>query len=254
MVIQYQKIFFSQILYLYLGQLNITLTPSGISVIEYGDTINISCISNSNIEVDEVIYTWTFNENVTNNNSSVLTIEYNSAESVTQGGLYQCFGSSRDMILSGASNQILIAFAPLLITTPKSFLSNSGDMVVFNCTAVGHPLPVVEWYRLENNIDVSGLSDVYNNMIELPESSVNSTMSSTFEEAATLTIHPVDYNDYGYYICVAKLSNESLVLARSCCDSTESSDSTNIDEYYEISNTSTLTGMNINNVDKESTF
>ena len=226
---------------LYVGQLNITLTPSGISVIEYGDTINISCISNSNIEVDEVIYSWTFNENVTNTNSSVLTIEYNSAESVSQGGLYQCFGSSLDMILSGTSNQIFIAFAPLLLESPKSFLLSSSDVVTLNCTAVGHPLPTVEWYRLESNITIEDFDSLYNYTSGLPKSSIITNFTDSFEITSILSINPVNYNDYGYYVCVARVDNESLVIAQDCCTN-EQSISTDIEKYYEISNTSILTG------------
>ena len=226
---------------MYVGQLNITLTPSGISVIEYGDTINISCASNSNIEVDEVIYSWTFNENVTNINSSVLTIEYNSAESVTQGGLYQCFTHALGMILTATSNRILIAFAPAIISSPEFSFSDHNDSVTLNCTAVGHPLPTVEWYRLESNITIEDFDSLYNYTIELPKSSFITNFTDSFEITSSLNIDPVNYNDYGYYVCVARVDNESLVLVQDCC-SNEQSISTDIGKYYEISDTSILTG------------
>ena len=224
------------------GVLNI-LTPSGISTVHFEESLQLSCIINSTIDLDAVYYTWTFNKDVINHTSSSLTITYFSPDSVEQGGVYQCYTHALGMLLSGTSRQILIAFAPLITEDPVSVLAIYNDTVEFNCTAIGHPTPVIEWYRLSVNNNITTLEDVNKYSIELPLFSMEETITDTTIKSSTLIIDPVEYNDFGYYICVAKLSSDAFVYVSDCCNSESGSSSGEVVElYYSISNISTLSG------------
>ena len=190
-------------------------------------------------------YTWKFNNDVINHTSSSLTISYYSPDSIEQGGVYQCCAQSLDMILTGTSPKILIAFAPLITEEPASVFAMYNDSVEFTCTATGHPTPVIEWYRLSVETNVSTLKDVNEFSIELPSSAfIEKTITNT-TETSVLIIDPVDYDDFGYYVCVASLSSDTFVYARDCCDSdTESGSGEAIETVYAISNISQLSGLN----------
>ena len=228
------------------GILNVLL-PSGISIVHFGESLELSCIINSTIDLDTVYYTWTFNDDVINHTSSSLTINYFSPDSVEQGGVYQCYTHALGMLLSGTSRQILIAFAPLITEDPVSVLAIYNDTVEFNCTAIGHPTPIIEWYRLSVNNNITTLEDVNKYSIELPFFSIEETTTTdTTIKSSTLTIDPVEYNDFGYYICVAKLSSDAFVYVSDCCNSESGSGSGEVVElYYSISNISTLSGESI---------
>ena len=227
------------------GVLNI-LTPSGISTVHFGESLQLSCIINSTIDLVAVYYTWTFNNDVINHTSSSLTITYFSPDSVEQGGVYQCYTHALGMLLSGTSRQILIAFAPLITEDPVSVLAIYNDTVEFNCTAIGHPTPVIEWYRLSVNNNITTLEDVNKYSIKLPFFSMEETTTDTTIKSSTLIIDPVEYNDFGYYICVAKLFSDAFVYVSDCCNSESGSSSGEVVElYYSISNISTLSGESI---------
>ena len=231
-------------LFLPSGVLNVVLLPSGISIVHFGESLELSCIKNSNIDLDAVYYTWTFNDDVINHTSSYLTINYDSPDSIEQGGVYQCYTHALGMLLSATSRKILIAFAPLITEDPVSVLAIYNDTVEFNCTAIGHPTPVIEWYRLSVNNNITTLEDVNKYSIALPFFSMEETTTDTTIKSSTLIIDPVEYNDFGYYICVAKLSSDAFVYVSDCCNSESGSSSGEVVElYYSISNISTLSGV-----------
>ena len=187
-------------------------------------------------------YTWKFNNDVINHTSSSLTISYYSPDSIEQGGVYQCCAQSLDMILTGTSPKILIAFGPLITEEPGSVFAMYNDSVELICTATGHPTPVIEWYRLSVETNISTLEE---SSIELPSSAFIEITITNTTETSVLIIDPVDYDDCGYYVCVASLSSDKFVYARDCCDSdSESGSGESIETVYAISNISQLSGLN----------
>ena len=191
-------------------------------------------------------YTWKFNNEVINHTNSSLTINYYSPDSVDQGGVYQCCVQSLDMILTGTSPKVLIAFGPLITEEPGPVLAMYNDSVELICTATGHPTPVIEWYRLSVETNVATLKDLSEFSIELPSSAFIETTITNTTETSILIIDPVDYDDFGYYVCVSSLPSDSFVYARDCCNSdSEDGSAESTETHYDISNISTLSGKQI---------
>ena len=148
-------------MYYSIGLLTATLIPTGVSVIEYGQSLDIFCNATVTIDLDDaLLYTWTFNDEIFNETSSGITITYDSAESVQQGGVYHCVVKDTADILEGKSNQILVAFAPIITVQPESVLAIPGDVAELNCSATGHPLPDIEWHKLSINTTISSLEEL----------------------------------------------------------------------------------------------
>ena len=223
--------------YLTVGQLTIILLPTDVTVLTYGEELDIYCNISSNIDVDEFVYTWTFNDVIINETSPILTITYDSVESVGQGGIYQCYGSDSSLILYGSSDQILIAFAPLIIEQPEGVLAEPEDTAVFNCSATGHPVPVLVWYKISRNTNINNLDDVelYSEGIVYNETEYLDNVTSI----STLIIDDVVHSDYGYYVCVALLTEESIIYPYDCCSNQNISALMSIET---VSIVATLTG------------
>ena len=222
----------------------VSLISTGpIIVINYGDEVNISCSSSSNIQLDDIQYSWTLNGIPINDSSTVLTLYYDSNESVTQGGIYQCYAYSNDALITGESSTILVIFEPYLITHPEPVTINANGTVMLSCIASGFYAPDIEWFRVENNLLLSDYDNVLYYSIDFPDSSyINATSNATIT-ISTLIIDPIDYDDYGYYLCVASLLNDSVQFVSSCCDD-YNNETYSIDEnLYYISNTSTVSGI-----------
>ena len=234
-------------LYCFLGRLTVNVSPPGITSLTFGEEVQLSCTSTSNIQLDESLpteFTWTLNNDVLNETSSILTVQYDNVESVNKGGYYQCFASYNDTLLTGSSNLILLIFAPYITTHPVSVSVNVNETIELSCTATGYPAPIIEWYRVESNTVFSDYDAVLYYSIELPDvSDYNDTTSDATITNATLIISPIDYIDYGYYLCVATLLNDSIVFVKSCC-SGNATEVFSLDEnLYHISNTSTVSGI-----------
>ena len=83
------------------------------------------------------------------------------------------------------------------------------------------------WSIIDENTTVFGFQQYSQN---LPNDSVQDFLVATnFTNSSTLIINPVDYEDFGLYVCVGILTNDSSGI--------------NMD-VIEISNTSTVTGNN----------
>ena len=210
-------------------------------MLNYGETVNVSCTSSSNIELDSVHYTWIFNDNPINDTSFSLTVTYNSTESVEQGGIYQCYVHTPGMVLTGTSNKIMIAFAPFIYEQPQAVFAEFGDSAFFNCSSTGFPLPVIEWYIVSTNVNISNIEDIETYSLKLVHN--DTVYDNNLTTSSTLFIDDVMYNDYGYYICVAVMSNESLVVVQDCCSGNGSAASE--DMHYTISDTVTLAGRQL---------
>ena len=212
-----------------------------VAVVKYDTILNLTCSATSNIELDGFEYSWIFNDEYIVSNASFIVIRYYSIESLSQGGVYQCVMSTRDAVITGASQFLTVVFAPLITEGPQSMSTTNGSYVEFNCTAAGYPAPILEWYRV-SSYNVSTIQDIMSSAVELPYSAENITITvNSTISYSILTIDPVYYNDYGYYICVATLPVDSIMFLYDCCSGGDNSDSISVDEY-DISST-VLSGL-----------
>ena len=204
-----------------------------------GNELAISCRYDISPPLNKVVfYTWMFEDMPLNETDAVLTLQYENADSVEQAGCYQCITYSSDGLLTGSSNRLHVVFAPF-ITTHPSFLTvvEQNDTLNLTCIASGSPPPVIEWYRVQYDSILTTYVDVLVESMDLPSSSYNDTVSSSYYTQSSLIIDSVDYEDYGYYVCTAIIFNDSFVST--CCEQ-----ETHIlgQDLYEISNTSTVSG------------
>lgn len=105
----------------------------------------------------------------------------------------------------GFSPSVLIAFAPSFADQPQSVDASVNESAEFSCTAFGYPPPIIEWRRVTSLSNLSILHDVNT---ELNTDIYNST--GTINITSTLVIEPVQYDDFGYYLCVAMFSSNNL--------------------------------------------
>ena len=76
-----------------------------------------------------------------------------------------------------------------------------GESVNFTCTATAHPLPTINWWRVD---DINGTRT----QINTTNSSYNVVarlLSKRIEVVSTLTILEVELSDSGEYVCIAEL-------------------------------------------------
>ena len=231
------------ILFFNLAYLQVNLSVSDrVAVVKYNTILNLTCSATSNIEL-ALYYTWVYNDiYIVQDNRSYIVLEYDSTDSVNQGGIYQCIAATGDAVITGASHSIVIVFAPVITENPQSMSTTNGSDVEFNCTAAGYPAPILEWYRV-SSYNVSTIQDVMSSTVELPYSAENNTITvNSTISYSTLTINPVNYNDYGYYICVATFPVDSIVFVYDCCSGDDNTDSAVSINEYDISS-ATLTGL-----------
>ena len=198
-------------------------------------------MAHSNIMLNNIVYKWTFNDVYIDTNDSFILINYTTYNSVLEGGVYRCYISVLDPSLEAVSEDTIILFAPVFTTQPSSLGISVTNTVEFSCTAFGYPTPTIQWRRINNTEDVSSLEDIDDLSVDLPLNFYNISYSGYVNETSTLMIYPVDYQDFGYYICIATLSSSNIIFVSDCCSSNDSSNST-IKDYNTISNIATLTG------------
>ena len=212
-----------------------------VNVVNFGDSINLTCSINEAIDTDMVVYRWKFNGKIMNHTLPFIHINYDHYSSTNQRGEYQCFVYNSDSSASGMSPKVIVAFVPVLVNEPMSVKTIVNDTVEFICTAFGYPTPTIQWRRINSTEEVSSLEDIDDLSVDLPLNAYNISYSGYANETSTLRIYPVDYQDYGYYICIATLSSSDIVFVSDCCSLNDSSNST-IKDYNAISNIATLTG------------
>ena len=183
--------------------LSVSTIPSTATVLTLGDSITLSCVVNHNIsDPNDLLYDWLRNYDVLIlNRSSSLTLYYSDYSSVGQGGNYTCVPYNAVYAIHGFSPQVPVLFSPSFSEQPDSVISKVNDSIELSCTAFGYPVPVIEWKRV-NSLNTS---DYINNIIELPENAYNDTVAGTNNITSTLIIDDIQYEDFGYYLCVAKL-------------------------------------------------
>ena len=197
-----------------IGLLSVSIDPSNTSVISFGESLTLSCVVNHNTSnIIGLSYEWPLSNTPVGNNSFI-TLNYSDYSLVSQGGLYRCSAYFYDYHsyymyftgLRGYSNRVSVLFSPSFSEQPDSVTSKVNDSVELSCTAFGYPVPVIEWKRV-NSLNTS---DFINNIIELPENSYNDTVAGTNNITSTLIIDDIQYNDFGYYLCVATMSSSEL--------------------------------------------
>ena len=205
---------FEIIVYMILGLLSVSIDPSNTSVISFGESLTLSCVVNHNISnIIGLSYEWPLSNTPVGNNSFI-TLNYSDYSLVSQGGLYRCFAYIYNYFYNywyftgfhGYSNRVSVLFSPSFSEQPDSVTSKVKDSVELSCTAFGYPVPVIEWKRV-NSLNTS---DFINNIIELPESAYNDTVAGTNNITSTLIIDDIQYDDFGYYLCVAAMSSSEL--------------------------------------------
>ena len=85
-----------------------------------------------------------------------------------------------------------------------------GESVNFTCTATAHPLPTINWWRVD---DINGTRT----QINTTNSSYN-VVASVIEErevVSTLTILEVELSDAGEYVCIAVLGAQFVSVEES---------------------------------------
>ena len=214
-------------------------------MIEYGDTVNLTCVIMTSIPLTDLRVVWTYNDAIIPNASSLfLTFSYTTADAVAEGGVYQCYVSTLDAEFTASSLSVVLLFGPFIIEGPQSVYTTNGSDVEFNCTATGYPVPYVDFYRVSSG-NVSTIQDIIYSAIPLPDSAENSTLTTNTTEYIALTIDPVYYNDYGYYICVATFPLNSIHLVYDCCSNSTDEDASISLNQTAISDIATLAGKHL---------
>ena len=151
---------------------------------------------------------------VQNSTSDTLNITYEDDSSVTQGGTYLCVA---DDVYSSSTATVL--FAPLITEEPADVFTTVNSNVQLNCSAVGFPTPQLQWIRLmpgEDLTDLSTFEEIDIRDPNLPEGAVilystEMSDSSIFDNNSRLTFDGVQSTDFGSYVCVATMNNESFI-------------------------------------------
>ena len=213
------------------------ILPAKVNVLHFGDLLNLTCIVFGNrSDFGLIQYLWTVNDKLSNISSPILTIDYLTLESINQHGVYKCTAFGIDGVSIGESSSTLVAYAPHLTRQPSSLSISINNTVSFSCTAFGYPIPTIQWKRVSSTEGISTLEDINDFSINLPLNAYNNSISGSINETSTLRIDPFDYEDYGYYICIARLSSSDL---SNCCPPNTFNIST---QYNAISSIATLTG------------
>ena len=230
--------------------MSVEIQPSGVAVLELADTIELTCMTNDDINV--VAYIFYLEDIIVQSSATdqTLMIQYNNQTSIFFGGTYDCevLDSMNGMFRS--DRKIFIAFAPIITQQPVPIYTVTGESVEFNCTATGLPIPTIRWIRLRPDYDVDMLKDkslLFGLDNNLP---TNSTINCYDEYSNSimfiLTIEYVSSEDFGDYICVAVLESEAVMNPNDGISGSGSgSGRDSYDPNIAVSNITTLTGMRV---------
>ena len=147
------------------------------------------------------------------------------------------------MIFNGASKQLLITYAPHFTVHPQSLVTtiSNNTAIEFSCSAIAHPTPTIEWYRVNSIDNITELNVAQNSLTLANSSFTESNTTDLFEVISFLTIDPVEYEDYGYYVCLASIE-DSIIFVRNCCGNNDYNNDTINTSYTSLSTVGTLAG------------
>ena len=188
----------------------------------------------TNVEISDLTISWFLNDSLLYTNESFISITYTSSNEADEGGDYRCQVSSSMLSLTIESQKSLVILAPVIVVKPSPIETIINHVIQFSCSATGYPLPAIEWRRVSVENNFTTLQDLNNVTVDFPdivanESSINGEMT---EVSSLLTIQSVNYDDFGYYLCIATLSLDVLL---------DDFNATQMD-CSSISSTATLTG------------
>ena len=165
-------------------------------------------------------YQWSLDGQVVRNDSnSQFNISYIDVSSTTQGGTYNCTVYTNDNRVISSVNSVLIAFAPLITVSPQSTGVMINGSVQFTCNVTSSPTSIIQWARVPVGITINSmtvldeLTPYFNNLPTNSIQVVNDVTNTT--NSTTLIIDPVLSSDFGNYICVGILYNDTLTAPMS---------------------------------------
>ena len=192
-------------------------------------------------------YQWSLDGQVVRNDSnSQFNISYIDVSSTTQGGTYNCTVYTNDNRVISSVNSVLIAFALLITVSLQSTGVMINESVQFTCNVTSSPTSIIQWARVPVGITINSmtvldeLTPYFNNLPTNSIQVVNDVTNTT--NSTTLIIDPVLSSDFGNYICVGILYNDTLTAPMS----TRSSLSI-VMISIDVSSRATLSGKHINN-------
>ena len=211
---------------------DVTLEPSGTILLELEESVKLTCLV---LAMPANIGRYVFLQDdmvVQNSTSDTLNITYEDDSSVTQGGTYLCMA---DNVYS--SSTAIVWFAPLITEEPADVFTTVNSSVQLNCSAVGFPAPQLQWIRLmsgENLTDLSTFAEINNHDPNLPEGAMVLFFSElpNVDNSSNLIFDEIESTDFGSYVCVATLNNETSL--------TSDFNLTNVS--FDLSDISVLTG------------
>ncbi len=206
--VKHCNVYFNVHLFYPLG-LGVTIEPSVLVVLNQNEDVTLTCQPSQGMMVNDN-YQIVFLQNevvVQNSSDNTYNITYVDEMSVSDGGVYRCTINGMNSM-----STVEVIFAPSITDNPVDAFATSNDRVELVCTAVGSPPPNITWYRLDDGLGMEpfdSVEEIEANNRDLPVfSDINSTNAIDFTTTSTLTIDPVQFMDFGDYICVAILEDE----------------------------------------------
>ena len=183
-------------------------------LLELNDVLTLNCVVDGS---DIVLYEWRLDYiSIQNDTSSNITISYIDASSVDQGGVYHCILHDSAGKTDSTINKVFVAFAPLITMSPQSVDVTRGDRVELSCNVTSFPVSTMKWAKLPSDFLVDNATNLNDLSPYLdPPNTVttfdNTTNSDTFN-FSILVIESVLGPDFGDYVCIGILDNDTLVV------------------------------------------